>query len=189
MDYEFEKNINKIRNSYKKNPIKTNRELKKAISNLENKKMPVVMKEALKEINLDIFIFCIFSIMIALLGISSHNLSIYFLSLLSFLFGLFIGMFIKGFGLIFLFSHGIGGLYFMELAMIDDVLKNPRFTDGPTLLYVFLGIVVLLFVVATIITFIYNLSDTVKKIRWFKFIPIAIYFLGLLLTRIFVYVI
>ena len=74
MDYEFEKNINKIRNSYKKNPIKTNRELKKAISNLENKKMPVVMKEALKEINLDIFIFCIFSIMIALLGISSHNL-------------------------------------------------------------------------------------------------------------------
>lgn len=189
MEYEFEENINKLRHQFQEKPKEVNQELKKVIHNLEKTKEDSDFNNIFKDIAWDILIICVLAIMIAAMGLFSKNIGLYLFGLAFFLAGLGIGMFAKVFGIIFLFSHGITGLCIMEGSMIGDLLSNPKFTDGTSMFYFYAGIVILIFAIATMITIIHNLSDTAKKIKWFKIIPMVLYFLGFLLTIVFVNII
>lgn len=189
MEYEFEENINKLRHQFQEKPKEVNRELKKLIHNLEKTKEDSVFGNIFKDIAWDILLICVLAIMIAAMGLFSKNIGLYIFGLAFFLAGLGTGLFAKTFGIIFLFSHGVTGLCIMEGTMIGDLFSNPKFTDGTSMLYFYCGIVILIFAIATIITIIHNLSDTAKKIKWFKIIPMVLYFLGFLLTIVFINII
>ena len=187
MEYELEEYINKIRHKFKENPEEVNNELKKVINNLEHEKKDNTLTKIAREVNWDILLVCVLGIMIASLGLFSGGILLYLFGLVFFFAGVYMGLFVKGFGVLFLFSHGMTGLCFMEGSIIAKVIENPRFTDGYNMLYIYAGIVILIFAVATVITMIHNFSDTARKIKWFKVVPVALYFLGFLLSIIFVH--
>ena len=88
-----------------------------------------------------------------------------------FLAGFFIGLFVPKFGLIFLLSHGLSGVF---LIFADTgVFSNPVLSDGFSYLSLMIYSGIILIVCGFITTFIYNLSDKVKKIRNFKFVPFS----------------
>ena len=98
--------------------------------------------------------------------------------------GVSIGCFLKGFGIIFLFSHGVTGMCIMEASLLGDLLNSPILTDAPKWFPVSAGIVIFMFIVAILSLIVHNLSDTVKKMKYFKLIPLVCFFIAFLLTII-----
>lgn len=184
---EFNKNIEEIKSMYEENPQMVNKEVRTLKQNLRFKtkfsKYPI-----LKDIDIDKLLTITFTILIALCGLININLEsigLYYFGIIFFLVGYFIGLNIKGFGLIFLASHGLTGIGFMFYSVLNNVITSPIMTDNSTNLYIYLSIAIILLIVATLLTIVHNLSDYYKKINHSSVYPIAIYFIAFLMIQLF----
>lgn len=162
MKNSFDEKLNKIKELHDKNPILIDYEVDYIISKygLERKIDPKKLKT---------YISVIFVILCALLGLVNVfsgnvdiDISLYYFGILFFLAGLFIGLGVKAFGLIFLFSHGGTGLGLMLIPIIKSLKLQVYLTDSPTLLLIYLGIIIIAIILAIILTALYNLNDRLK---------------------------
>ena len=126
-------------------------------------------------------------VLIGLINISSSYL-FYLMGIVFFLSGIFIGFNEKGFGLIFLFSHGFSGLCLMIGSQIYDVINNPLLHDNAYNVWIYMGIGVLLIIIAFLIAVFINLSDNLRhnyKIKNIVFsILVVVLFMSALLPHI-----
>ena len=126
----------------------------------------------------------------------------YIFGLVFFFAGLFVGSYVIGFGLIFLFSHGGSGLFIMISSLLsneffdfEDISNNPVFTDGgiPNDLKQYLIGIIAVFAIAIIYTIAHNLSSKLKEDNKHIIIILSLYLIGILLVglapRIFPYLI
>lgn len=129
------------------------------------------------------------------LGFFSSMIPIYYFGLIFFFAGFYAGGYgPKVFGLIFLFSHGGTGLSLMIYSLCKDYFNNPRFTDAPYFM-TYVAIVAFIILLATAFVFVCNLTNPFlvddrdkrvsQKNKWYKFIPLSLYLLGVALTVVF----
>ena len=105
----------------------------------------------------------------------------------SFLFflGLFMGMYLKTYGIIGLFPMGFVGYYLMRKALEGDLYSNPLLTDiNATKFYLYLDFINFLAIIGVISVFIYRFSDSLKKKKYIDFLPVSILSLSLILLGI-----
>lgn len=158
----FDEKLNKLRELHDKNSIIIDHEVDYIISKYgtERKIDPKKLKT---------YMSVTFVILCALLGLVNAfnsnidiDISLYYFGILFFLAGLFIGLNVKSFGLIFLFSHGMTGLGLMLIPIIKNLELKVYLTDSPTFLLIYLGIIIIAVILAIILTVLYNLNDRLK---------------------------
>lgn len=165
---ELEKYIKRLEDCYKENHDYTIKELNYSLVKMENYIFNLNRKIISKDNLLKIY-SVMFSIIVLLLGLINvfgfHNgAEIYYGGCLFFLSGLFVGLNVRGVGMVFLFSHGMTGLSFMLINIVSQIVKSPMLTEGISssvnlLLYTALFTII----VAVIMTIIYNLSYKFKE--------------------------
>ena len=147
-----------------------------------------LFKDQDKELVLSIFLM----ILMAPFGLFTLNnleaLPLYFFGLIFFLAGLNIGFSQKGFGLIFLFSHGGVGMGLMLGSLLSKAMTSGLFTDGGRNLVIYLVINRIIIIIGFLATVIYNLSDYVKGKKYSKAYILIIFIIGLAMAGIFPYI-
>ena len=142
----------------------------------------------LGDINIDVLIVVILAIFGACLGFfnmsDSNFAGMWFFGYIFFIAGHFIGMYVPIFGLIFLFSHSITGLSIMNASIIEPILKNPIMQDNPKNVFIYISIVIGIYIIATLLVILHNLSSKLKEKKHMMFIPLSIYTLGFVLINI-----
>ncbi len=186
--------FNQIEKIYKKNPRFVIEELNNLIHKAEddiykNKSLiDRLFADKDKELVLSIFLM----IIIAFLGLLTLNniesLPIYFFGLAFFLAGINIGFSEKGFGLIFLFSHGGTGIAIMMGSLLYKALGSSLFTDGGRNLIIYLIISIVIVVIGFLMTVVYNLSDYVRNKKYMKSYILLIFIIGIAMAGIFPYI-
>lgn len=143
---------------------------------------------------------CILFILCGFLSSRIELIFIYFFGLVFFFAGLFIGLNVPVFGLIFLCTHGGAGLFILLSSFFggfDDynkILNNPVFTDGgiPKDLKTYLTAIVTIFVIALIYTLLHNLSPKLKENKIHMILILLLFLIGIILVglipRIFPYI-
>ena len=136
-------------------------------------------------------------ILIACCGFLLNSLAgipMYIGGLAFFLAGLFIGLNIPIFGLIFLFSHGATGLFVIlssfffnigeESADFFKIFNNPMFSDGgiPNNLKMYIATIVVLLIIAFVYTILHNLSPVLKNNKKHMITILLLFFIIILLT-------
>lgn len=135
-------------------------------------------------------------LMIALCALLVPNLTSVWMfmgGIVFFLAGLLVGLNEQGFGLIFLFSHGMTGLFAIILSFFSNlenadkpfsIFNNAIFSDGgvPNELKIYLGSIIIIFIVALIYSILHNLSPVLKKNKKHMIIILLLYFVAILLT-------
>lgn len=162
MKNSFEDKLNKLRELHDKNSMIIDHEVDYIIS-----KYGTERKIDLKK--LKTYILIIFIILCVLLGLVNAfnsnidiDISLYYFGIAFFLAGLFIGLSVKSFGLIFLFTHGGAGLGLMLIPIIKNLELKVYLTDNPTFLLIYLRIIIIAIILAIILTVLYNLNDRLK---------------------------
>ena len=162
MKNSFEDKLNKLRELHDKNSMIIDHEVDYIIS-----KYGTERKIDLKK--LKTYILIIFIILCVLLGLVNAfnsnidiDISLYYFGIAFFLAGLFIGLSVKSFGLIFLFTHGGAGLGLMLIPIIKNLELKVYLTDNPTFLLIYLIIIIIAIILAIILTVLYNLNDRLK---------------------------
>ena len=162
MKNSFEDKLNKLRELHDKNSMIIDHEVDYIISKYgtERKVDPKKLK---------IYLSVAFVILCILLGLVNINSNVgelgwitYYAALIFFLVGLGIGFNLKGFGLVFLFSHGGTGLGLMLIPIIKNLELKMYLTDNPTFLLIYLRIIIIAIILAIILTVLYNLNDRLK---------------------------
>ena len=104
-----------------------------------------------------IVVFAVLLVIIGLIGLKYDvkNLPAYYFGLVFFIAGLCVGLFVRGLGILFLFTHGAGGLSFMFEGQINYILSNPIVSDLGFNVYMLIGIAVILAVIGFILTIIF----------------------------------
>ena len=136
-------------------------------------------------------------ILIACCGFLLNSLAsipMYIGGLAFFLAGLFVGLNIPVFGLIFLFSHGATGLFVIlssfffnigeESADFFKIFNNPMFSDGgiPNNLKMYIATIVVLLIIAFVYTILHNLSPVLKNNKKHMIAILLLFFIIILLT-------
>lgn len=158
----FDEKLNKLRELHDKNSMIIDHEVDYIISKYgtERKIDPKKLKTYM---SVTFFILCA---LLGLVNVFNSNIdidvSLYYFGILFFLAGLFIGLNVKSFGLIFLFSHGMTGLGLMLIPIIKNLELKVYLTDSPTFLLIYLGIIIIAVILAIILTVLYNLNDRLK---------------------------
>ncbi|MGM9878397.1 MAG: hypothetical protein ACI33S_07125 [Bacilli bacterium] len=175
---ELDKTINDLKELYEDNPKETLNRSQKVLNELYRNR---------NEEN--IILACIlFSISIELLSFLSNDIAIimyYFVVSIFFLTGLFLGLFIKYIGILFLSGivMGFGELYY---PIITGTLNDPLMTDNPILMKLLI-IISLVFIILGIIGAIYyNVSEKIREKKYSLGIILLLYFIGILLSMIFI---
>lgn len=147
-----------------------------------------------KEISI-IVIICILITLCCFLTPNASSLMMYIFGVIFFLVGIFVGLEVTVFGLIFLFSHGGSGLAIMILSLFgmgdssdfNQIFNNPVFTDGgiPKNMLIYLCVLALVFISAIIYTIFHNLSPTLKQNKKHMIRILLLYFIAILLTALF----
>lgn len=184
---EFNKYIDELKKIYEKNPDKAIKEARNSLERLGHFEKKKNLKNILDDIDKDLFLTVTFCILIALFGLLSPSLEpimVYIFGEIFFLAGLFVGLFQKGFGLIFLFSHGMTGLGIMTGAFLSQVIESGLMTENPNNVYIYIGIVITIYIIALFFTILVNLSDNLKKVKYIKAKVIGLYGVGLLLIAL-----
>ena len=191
LDSYFEQ-IEKI---YEKNPNYVVDELNKMIKKSETEKykeksfLDKLFPDKDKELVLSVFLM-ILMVPICLFTLNNiQTLPIYFFGLAFFLAGLNVGFSTKGFGLIFLFSHGGVGMCIMLGALLSNVMTSGLFTDGGHNLMIYLAINLIIIIIGFLAVVVYNLSDYLKSIRYMKSYILLIFLFGLIMAGLFPYII
>lgn len=183
---DFENYNNKLKELYKNDPATVTKELRKLVNKLTYPGEEPNEKLFNNSIDKEKFIICMMCILMALLGLlnwgNGEALGLYYFGLIFFLAGYFVSTQAKGAGIIFLFSHGMTGLGLMIYFTLHDILESPLMKDSPKNLLMYLGVVICIIVVATIITILRNLSETFKLKKYTSIIPLALYFIAILMA-------
>ena len=177
----FDKYINELDNLFEENPKIAIKEAKMSLDRIK-REANNEKRHLLKEGDLDTFFLCILILLIILIGLFNiKEIGLYLFGVAFFVAGYFAGTKLKKFGLIFLFSHGVTGMCLMIGVLIKDVYNNPAFFDNAQNIYVYMGIGIILLLVALIMTILYNLSDVIQKERLSVVKPLALFFIVFLM--------
>jgi len=193
MKYIYNHLLEKIENFYEKKTNLAIQERKKTDNQKTDNRLEDYesskFSRIIKKIPLDMVLFIVVFMAIGILGFFSFPIldgfPSYLFGFVFFVSGVCVGTFEKGFGILFLFSHGVTGLVFMESSLLGNLLNSPILTDAPKWFPLSAGIVIFLFIVAILSIVIHNFSDTVREIKYFKIVPLICIFLALLLTIVF----
>lgn len=191
-DNRYKECLNKIDKYYKSNPDITTNELEKTIYNIEYNVLTKNSSIGPKKI-LDIDIvwiyrvaFVIIVLAIGLVDILNNSFDgTYYFGAIFYLAGLFIGLNIKGVGLIFLLSHGGTGIGIMLVPTIINILKNPLMSDlANNNIMSILVIAFIAIVLAILMTVFYNLSDQFKNKNYSLPVILLLYMIGIVIIKI-----
>lgn len=191
-DNRYKECLNKIDKYYKSNPDITTNELEKTIYNIEYNVLTKNSSIGPKKI-LDIDIvwiyrvaFVIIVLAIGLVDILNNSFDgTYYFGAAFYLAGLFIGLNIKGVGLIFLLSHGGTGIGIMLVPTIINILKSPLMSDlANNNIMSILVIAFIAIVVAILMTVFYNLSDQFKNKNYSLPVILLLYMIGIVIIKI-----
>lgn len=183
---EFDSEIEKLRVIYNEKPTETINEINKAIINLKNETNEDVpeKKYSRRAVISGLFAVCIFLISITNINYGSEQFMMYFFGTVFFLAGLFIGLNVPVFGIIFLFSHGGTGLGIMCFTKINKILQSPIMTDNPTNLQNLLVLGVGLIVIGIISTIFYNVSKKIRDKKYSLLIILAMFAIGIAIIQL-----
>ncbi|MBR3210616.1 MAG: hypothetical protein IKF71_01610 [Bacilli bacterium] len=200
--------INELNNLYTKNKSKAVKVAKKGLRELgvlDPLKEEAFLGIHFEKKNLILFGICFLIVLCGLFAPGIEAVLLYFFGCIFFFAGVFVGLNVPVFGLIFLCTHGGAGLFLMVLSLfglLDDpssaalenvFTNNPVFSDGgmPSNLMTYLGFIIAIFVVAIIYTILHSLSPVLKEDKKYTIQIMAIYFVGIfliaLLPRLFPY--
>ena len=191
-DNRYKEFLNKIDKYYKSNPDITTNELEKTIYNIEYNVLTKNSSIGPKKI-LDIDIvwiyrvaFVIIVLAIGLVDILNNSFDgTYYFGAIFYLAGLFIGLNIKGVGLIFLLSHGGTGIGIMLVPTIINILKSPLMSDlANNNIMSILVIAFIAIVLAILMTVFYNLSDQFKNKNYSLPVILLLYMIGIVIIKI-----
>ena len=191
-DNRYKECLNKIDKYYKSNPDITTNELEKTIYNIEYNVLTKNSSIGPKKI-LDIDIvwiyrvaFVIIVLAIGLVDILNNSFDgTYYFGAIFYLAGLFIGLNIKGVGLIFLLSHGGTGIGIMLVPTIINILKSPLMSDlANNNIMSILVIAFIAIVLAILMTVFYNLSDQFKNKNYSLPVILVLYMIGIVIIKI-----
>ena len=172
---------------YQKDPIRVTDELSALTKKIKNDelKTETSSKSILEGVNIDYLIICILGFAILMMGvINLSSLPIYLFGLAFFAAGLGVGLSQGPFGIIFLFSHGMTGLAIMIGSQMSSIMSSPLMTDKSMSVSIYLGIIIVTIMLATIISIIYSLSKNLKKINHIILLPISLYTLVIILATL-----
>ena len=183
---EFDSEIEKLRVIYNEKPTETINEINKAIINLKNETNEDVpeKKYSRRAVISGLFAVCIFLISITNINYGSEQFMMYFFGTVFFLAGLFVGLNVPVFGIIFLFSHGGTGLGIMCFTKINKILQSPIMTDNPTNLQNLLVLGVGLIVIGIISTIFYNVSKKIRDKKYSLLIILAMFAIGIAIIQV-----
>ena len=183
---EFDSEIEKLRVIYNEKPTETINEINKAIINLKNETNEDIpeKKYSRRAVISGLFAVCIFLISITNINYGSEQFMMYFFGTVFFLAGLFIGLNVPVFGIIFLFSHGGTGLGIMCFTKINKILQSPIMTDNPTNLQNLLVLGVGLIVIGIISTIFYNVSKKIRDKKYSLLIILAMFAIGIAIIQL-----
>lgn len=183
------------RSAYEKNPSKAIDEISESIVRLKNiDSSKNDFKSILNDIGKDKLVLILSIAGIVLVGllnlgsVGSEMLAMYYGGLVFFLAGMFIGLKIPGFGLIFLFSHGGTGAGIMAGGLISEFLENSLLSENPTNAYIYLGGAIIFLISGFISAIIYNLSATYRLKKYSMSYPFILAFIGFLMISLFPYI-
>ena len=191
-DNRYKECLNKIDKYYKSNPDITTNELDKTIYNIEYNVLTKNSSIGPKKI-LDVDIiwiyrvaFVIIVLAIGLVDILNNSFDgTYYFGAIFYLAGLFIGLNIKGVGLIFLLSHGGIGIGIMLVPTIINILKSPLMSDlANNNIMSILVIAFIAIVLAILMTVFYNLSDQFKNKNYSLPVILLLYMIGIVIIKI-----
>lgn len=191
-DNRYKECLNKIDKYYKSNPAITTNELEKTIYNIEYNVLTKNSNIGPKK-NLDIDIvwiyivaFVIIVLAIGLVDILNNSFDgTYYFGAAFYLAGLFIGLNIKGVGLIFLLSHGGIGIGIMLVPTIINIFKSPLMSDlANNNIMSILVIAFIAIVVAILMTVFYNLSDQFKNKNYSLPVILLLFMIGIVIIKI-----
>lgn len=191
-DNRYKECLNKIDKYYKSNPDITTNELEKTIYNIEYNVLTKNSSVGPKKI-LDIDIvwiyrvaFVIIVLAIGLVDILNNSFDgTYYFGAAFYLAGLFIGLNIKGVGLIFLLSHGGIGIGIMLVPTIINIFKSPLMSDlANNNIMSILVIAFIAIVVAILMTVFYNLSDQFKNKNYSLPVILLLFMIGIVIIKI-----
>lgn len=183
---EFDSEIEKLRVLYNEKPTETINEINKAIINLKNETNEDIpeKKYSRRAVISGLFAVCIFLISITNINYGSEQFMMYFFGTVFFLAGLFVGLNVPVFGIIFLFSHGGTGLGIMCFTKINKILQSPIMTDNPTNLQNLLVLGVGLIVIGIISTIFYNVSKKIRDKKYSLLIILAMFAIGIAIIQL-----
>lgn len=183
---EFDSEIEKLRVIYNEKPTETINEINKAIINLKNETNEDIpeKKYSRRAVISGLFAVCIFLISITNINYGSEQFMMYFFGTVFFLAGLFVGLNVPVFGIIFLFSHGGTGLGIMCFTKINKILQSPIMTDNPTNLQNLLVLGVGLMVIGIISTIFYNVSKKIRDKKYSLLIILAMFAIGIAIIQL-----
>ena len=187
----YDKYIEELNECYNKDEVKTLAGMKDALNRINNDINFAGELKAKLLNNLDkvfVGILCLLIILTGLLNVQGYMM--YFFGLLFFFAGIFIGLFVKVFGIVFLFTHGLTGFVVMinsmlakgnEFFNIDIILKNPLLRDGQSFLKTYLLIILVVIILAFISVILYNTLSIIKNKKYSIVIPFALFLIALLM--------
>ena len=183
---EFDSEIEKLRVIYNEKPTETINEINKAIINLKNETNEDIpeKKYSRRAVISGLFAVCIFLISITNINYGSEQFMMYFFGTVFFLAGLFVGLNVPVFGIIFLFSHGGTGLGIMCFTKINKILQSPIMTDNPTNLQNLLVLGVGLIVIGIISTIFYNVSKKIRDKKYSLLIILGMFAIGIAIIQL-----
>lgn len=185
MEENFENDLTELKRLYGKDPVITSREVKRTIEKVRLKQNNRFL-DFLSEINWNIVSICLTAILVGLLGlVNPQAMGQYYFGFVFFAAGTAIGLFIKGFGIIFLFSHGVLGMSFMVSSILGGIVNSPKGSDLPASAYIYLVVGAIALILAVISVIIYNLSDSLKLKRGITLVPTALYIIGFTMLVLF----
>lgn len=176
-DDKFYKNIDFLKKEYKRNPKIVYKHVDDAVEKVRNYDKPLIAKKD-REM-LYIVCICIFMALTSLLGLFNpyaeeiiSPLAMGISGIIFFIAGYFVNYAAKGFGIIFLFSHGMTGFCLMCGSIIGSILDVPIMHDNPTTVYIYLGILAVIAFASLITSIIINLSDKLRSVKNIKLYPL-----------------
>lgn len=189
---EFDTKVEELRELYKKKPTETINGINEVIfnvkfndlNNFKDKKETEETKNSKKVLISGIFAVCIFLMSVFNIKYGSEQFMLYFFGAAFFLAGLFVGLNVPVFGIIFLFSHGGTGLGIMCASKIKSVLDSPLMTDNPTNLKYLLILGAGLIIAGIISTIFYNVSNKIKDQKYSLIIILSMFAVGIAIIQI-----
>ena len=108
----------------------------------------------------------------------STRVMLFIFGYLFFLSGHFVGMYVKKFGLIFLFSHSLTGICFMVGSLVGKLITSPLLSDISQNAILHFQMAALLIIAAIVYIIVYNLNDKVKTYWYSSYLPLVAYVLA-----------
>ena len=188
----FDKNVELLKDAYEVDPENVNYQLKDLVERLGYPTSLEYVKKTQKNNNtlLDkneakIFLLVIVALSSLLLCLFDFSVApLVLFGLIFFWAGLLIGQNAKGFGIIFLFSHGGTGFGLVIGSLLSRFIENPIINENPKIFTYYYSAIAFVSVCAFLYTVLLNLSDELKKRKFSQLLSIGLFYLAFIMTAI-----